>query len=126
MHRYFLYIALLFLVVLLSDVYQALWFTDPVTGQTEFGIGVGTLVLAANVAALALLHARLPLDAPRHRRIPRPALAPSGPEDGPTTARAASTAPTCAGRWTSLILVMFADLYVRMCSMGVWTDWRMV
>jgi len=51
-HRYFLYIAVGFLVVLLHDVYQALWFTDPATGGTTFGIGVGTLVLAANVTAL--------------------------------------------------------------------------
>jgi len=51
-HRYFLYIALFFLAVLSFDVYQALWFTDPSTGQTSFGIGVGTLVLAANVILL--------------------------------------------------------------------------
>jgi hypothetical protein len=28
-HRYFLYLALLFILVLLSDVWHALWFTDP-------------------------------------------------------------------------------------------------
>ena len=27
--------------------------------------------------------------------------------------------------WLSLFWVAFSDLYVRMCSMGVWTDWRM-
>ena len=26
--------------------------------------------------------------------------------------------------WCSLIWVAFSDFYVRMCSMGVWTDWR--
>jgi hypothetical protein len=26
--------------------------------------------------------------------------------------------------WCSLFSVDFSDLYVRMCSMGVWTDWR--
>jgi predicted small integral membrane protein len=26
--------------------------------------------------------------------------------------------------WTSLAAVGFADLYVRLCSMGVWTDYR--
>jgi hypothetical protein len=26
--------------------------------------------------------------------------------------------------WCSLFTVAFCDLYVRMCSMGVWTDWR--
>jgi hypothetical protein len=28
--------------------------------------------------------------------------------------------------WTSLFSVAFSDLYVRMCSMGVWTDWRIL
>jgi hypothetical protein len=51
-HRYFLYLALLFLVVLSWDVWKALWFTDPATGQVSFGVGLGTLVLAANVVLL--------------------------------------------------------------------------
>src|ERR687884_181876 len=51
-HRYFLYVALLFLVILASDVWKALWFTTP-SGGREFGIGVGTLVLAANVVLLS-------------------------------------------------------------------------
>jgi len=28
--------------------------------------------------------------------------------------------------WLSLFWVGFADLYVRMCSMGVWTDIRLI
>ena len=28
--------------------------------------------------------------------------------------------------WCSLFSVAFSDLYVRMCSMGIWTDWRIV
>ena len=31
-----------------SDVWKALWFTDPAPGTVSFGVGVGTLVLAAN------------------------------------------------------------------------------
>ena len=27
--------------------------------------------------------------------------------------------------WSSLLMVGFADLYVRMCAMGIWTDWRL-
>ena len=26
--------------------------------------------------------------------------------------------------WISLFGVILADLYVRLCSMGIWTDWR--
>src|SRR5215467_7326059 len=51
-HRYFLYVALGFLVVLSWDVWKALWFPNP-TGGTSFGIGIGTLVLALNVVLLA-------------------------------------------------------------------------
>jgi hypothetical protein len=28
--------------------------------------------------------------------------------------------------WCSLFTVGFSDLYVRLCSMGVWTDWRIL
>jgi hypothetical protein len=28
--------------------------------------------------------------------------------------------------WMSLFWVGFTDLYVRLCSMGVWHDWRLV
>src|SRR3954467_5662460 len=38
-HRYFMYVAVLFLFFLAHDVWKALWFDD------GFGIGVGTLVL---------------------------------------------------------------------------------
>src|SRR5439155_3647164 len=42
-HRYFLYIAIIFIVILASDVWKAFWFQDPGTGKISFGIGVGTL-----------------------------------------------------------------------------------
>src|SRR5947208_6430489 len=51
-HRYFLYLALVFLVFLLHDVWKALWFADPVSSKEVFGIGVGILVLAANAVLL--------------------------------------------------------------------------
>jgi hypothetical protein len=28
--------------------------------------------------------------------------------------------------WMSLIGVAFSDVYIRLCSMGVWADWRIV
>src|SRR5207342_1666699 len=40
-HRYFLYLALLFIVVLLHDAWKAIWFTDAATGKVSFGIGYG-------------------------------------------------------------------------------------
>src|SRR5437764_11027911 len=47
-HRYFLYLALFFLLVLAYDVWKALWFAD------GFGIGIGTIVLAINLVLLAV------------------------------------------------------------------------
>ena len=52
MHRYFLYAALLFLIVLSYDVWKALWFTDA-SGTVSFGVGIGTLVLLTNVVLLS-------------------------------------------------------------------------
>ncbi len=46
-HRYFLYLALVFLVLLSYDVYKA-----HAISRTDFGIGVGTLVLLVNVILL--------------------------------------------------------------------------
>jgi hypothetical protein len=124
-HRYFLYVALVFLVVLTYDVYQALWFTDPATGRTEFGIGVGTLVLAANVTLLAGY--TLGCHSMRHvvgGYLDRLSRAP--------VRRLAYDCSSCLNRahmrwaWTSLFSVAFADLYVRLCSMGIWSDWRIL
>jgi hypothetical protein len=28
--------------------------------------------------------------------------------------------------WMSLLWVAFSDVYVRLCSMGIWTDWRIL
>jgi hypothetical protein len=50
-HRYFLYVAMLFLVLLAYDTWKAMWFETE--NGVEFGIGVGTLVLAVNVILLS-------------------------------------------------------------------------
>jgi len=46
-HRYFFYLAVLILLILWHDAYQACFFED------GFGVGVGTLVLTANAALLS-------------------------------------------------------------------------
>ncbi|MGH9421504.1 MAG: hypothetical protein ACRD3J_16115 [Thermoanaerobaculia bacterium] len=35
-HRYFLYVALIFILILASDAYRAMWFADPTTGRESF------------------------------------------------------------------------------------------
>jgi hypothetical protein len=52
-HRYFLYLALVFILILSYDVWKGLWFVDPRSGKSVFGIGVGTMVLAINVVLLS-------------------------------------------------------------------------
>src|SRR5437764_1377391 len=48
LHRYFMYLAVIFLIFLWHDVARAFFFSD------GFGIGVGTLVLLVNVILLTL------------------------------------------------------------------------
>jgi hypothetical protein len=124
-HRFFLYLALLFLAVLAHDVWAALWFADPATGKSALGLGVGTLVLAGNVVGLGGY--ALGCHSLRH-------LVGGGCDRlSDTPARlAAYRCVGCLNRrhmlwaWISLGWVGFADLYVRLCSMGVWTDWRIL
>jgi len=122
-HRYFLYVAMIFLLFLVHDVWKALWFTDAATGKTTFGIAVGTLVLAANVVFLSGYtfgcHSLRHIAGGCADQLSR---APLG--------LAAYNCVSCLNRrhmawaWASLFSVGFADLYVRLCSMGVWSDLR--
>ena len=123
-HRYFLYIALLFLVILASDVWKALWFPVDGGGRT-FGIGVGTLVLAANVVFLSCY--TLGCHSFRHMV--------GGFHDELSKHGAQQVAYDCASclnrghmkwAWMSLIMVAFSDVYIRLCAMGIWHDWRIV
>ncbi|HJQ68987.1 MAG TPA: succinate dehydrogenase [Blastocatellia bacterium] len=122
-HRYFLYIALLFLVILAYDVYKAMWFKDAATGREEFGVGVGTIVLAVNVIMLGGY--ALGCHSMRHLvggYLDRLSLSP--------VRKKAYDCSSCLNRrhmrwaWMSLFSVAFADIYVRLCSMGIWHDAR--
>jgi hypothetical protein len=117
-HRYFLYLAVLFIGLLAWDAIKGYWFTD------GFGIGVGSLVLTANVVLLAGY--TFGCHSLRHLvggRLDCPSKAP--------TCNALYKGCSALNRrhplwaWASLCSVMFADLYVRLCSMGVWRDLRL-
>jgi hypothetical protein len=124
-HRYFLYVAVVFLFFLAFDVWKALWFTDGQTGVTSFGIGVGTLVLAVNVVLLggyALgCHSMRHLIGGGKDQLHRAFFGHSG-----------YNCVSCLNRnhmrwaWASLFWVAFSDVYVRLVSMGVWSDWRII
>jgi hypothetical protein len=118
-HRYFLYLAVIFIVLLAHDVWKALWFDG------HFGIGVGTLVLAANVVLLSCYtfgcHSMRHLIGGVRDRL-----------TGTPVRKRAYDCVSCLNRrhmlfaWCSLFSVGFSDLYIRMCSMGIWSDWRIL
>jgi hypothetical protein len=118
-HRYFLYLALVFLVLLAHDVWKASWFDG------RFGIGVGTLVLLSNLMLLTCYtfgcHSLRHLLAGFRDRL-----------SGVPLRKQAYDCVSCLNRrhmlfaWCSLFSVGFADLYVRLCSLGIWRDWRIL
>jgi len=122
-HRYFFYLAALFLVVLSYDAWKAFWFMDPATGESHLGVGLGTLVLLVNPILLGGYtlgcHSLRHLVGGRFDRLAK------------TPARLkAYDCVSCLNRghmrwaWVSLFWVGFTDLYIRLSSMGVWSDWR--
>jgi len=116
-HRYFLYLALGFVVLLAHDFWKALWFDG------HFGLGVGSLVLMVNVILLGGY--TLGCHSLRHLT--------GGHCDQLGRSPVRSTLFNCVSclnarhmkwAWCSLFWVGFSDFYVRMCSMGVIRDWR--
>jgi hypothetical protein len=127
LHRFFLYLALLFLVFLSIDVWNALWFDvdGKPGGPKELGLGLGTLVLALNVVLLGGYtlgcHSLRHLVGGGLRRLAEKKVR-----------KKTYDCVSCLNRghakwaWASLFGVVFADLYVRMCASGAWTDWRII
>jgi hypothetical protein len=124
-HRYFVYLAIIFLFFLSSDVWRALWFVNPTTGKPVFGIGLGTLILAVNVVLLT----GYTCGCHSLRNLI------GGSRDTLSTSPLCHNAYRCVSclnrghmiwAWCSLFSVGFADLYIRLCSMGVWQDWRIL
>ena len=121
-HRYFLYVALIFLLLLAHDAWNAMWFINPQSGVKGFGIGVGTIVLTLNVIFLGSY--TLGCHSMRHLI--------GGRKDALSQCGKAYSCVSCLNRrhmlwaWISLFWVAFSDLYVRMLSMGIWTDMRIL
>jgi hypothetical protein len=122
-HRYFMYAAVAFLFMLSWDVWKAMWFTDA-AGNVSFGVGVGTIVLLVNVVLLTSY--TLGCHSMRHLI--------GGRKDEVSKSPMSEACYNCSSSlndkhqlfaWCSLFSVMFADVYVRLCSMGIWTDLRL-
>jgi hypothetical protein len=123
-HRYALYIAILFIFILAYDAIVAFRFTNP-DGTRSFGIGLGSLVLTTN--AVLLGGYTFGCHSFRHivgGRLDQLSLAPNQ--------KKIYDCVSCLNRghmawaWCSLIWVAFSDLYVRLCSMGIWSDLRIL
>src|ERR1035437_4104654 len=106
-HRYFLYIALPFLVILATDAWKSFWFDG------HFGVRIGSLVLVVNVILLGSY--TLGCHSLRHLT--------GGLLDALSPARkkvyncvSSLNARHMRFAWLSLFWVAFSDLYVRMCS----------
>jgi hypothetical protein len=123
-HRYFLYLALAFIVLLAHDAWKALWFAGS-DGKEHFGIGLGTLVLTVNVVLLG----GYTLGCHSFRYLV------GGVLDVFSKSPARKKCWDCVSclnrghqqwAWASLFWVGFTDAYVRLCASGAWTDWRIV
>ncbi len=118
-HRYFLYLAIVFIGVLSYDAIIATQFSD------GFGIGVGTIIMAMNVILLGSYtfgcHSLRHLIGGRCDTL----------SDKPAQHKLWQWVTSLNRRhmlfaWLSLFWVGFTDFYVRMCSMGVFTDYRII
>ena len=115
-HRYFFYLAAIFVVLLAHDAWKALWFTD-LAGKVHFGLGVGTLVLILNPIFLGLYT----FGCHSLRHLVGGFL--DAKSKAPTCAKAYNCVSCLNTRhmlwaWISLFWVGFTDVYVRLCATG--------
>lgn len=119
LHRYFMYFAIIFLFFLWYDAFASFFFD--VNGETRLGIGVGSIVLTAN--AYLLSGYTLGCHSFRHLVGGHLNLFSNNPLRHKCWQQV-----TCLNErhqlwaWMSLIVVGFSDLYVRLLSMGIWSD----
>jgi hypothetical protein len=123
-HRYALYIAILFIFLLAWDAFCAFFYTGA-DGANHFGVSVGSLVLSMNVVFLGGYtfgcHSLRHLVGGKHDCL-------SCSKMGQAAYGRVSflNSKHMLFAWMSLFWVGFTDAYVRLCSCGVWTDWRIL
>jgi hypothetical protein len=123
-HRYFLYLAILFIAILTYDAWRALWFPNAQGGE-DFGIGVGTLVLILNPILLGLYtfgcHSFRHLIGGR-----KDVLSDAGLQKKCYDCVTHLNKSHMKWAWISMYYVGFTDLYIRLCAKGIWTDLRIL
>jgi hypothetical protein len=122
LHRYFLYFAIIFIFILAWDAAWAFNF------EGRFGIGLGTLVMVSNVILLALYT----FSCHSWRHLIGGNLNCFSCDKNTKLRHGAWKRVSVINEnhmrwaWLSLFSVGFTDLYIRLLSMGVITDWRIL
>ncbi len=118
-HRYFMYVAVIFLIILWRDAYNALWFDG------HFGIGVGTIVMFVNVVMLSGYtfgcHSFRHLIGGRFN-----SFSGGGLHYSCWKSATKFNEHHQLWAWMSLFTVSFTDFYIRMVAMGVFKDFRLI
>lgn len=121
LHRFFFYLAVVVLTFLWLDVYEAFWF------EKTFGIGVGTLVLFFNTLFLSLY--TFSCHSFRHLiggNLNCFSCSPSSKVKHKAWEKVSALNKNhMLWAWISLFTVGLADLYVRLCAMGIIHDMRL-
>lgn len=118
-HRYTFYIAVLFIVILTWDAIMGLRFPD------GFGVGVGSLVLWGNVCFLGLY--TFSCHSCRHLCGGHLDVFSNNPSRyGVWRLVSRLNERHALFAWISLFWVGFTDLYIRLVSMGIITDVRLM
>ncbi|MEI9813558.1 MAG: succinate dehydrogenase [Acidobacteriota bacterium] len=119
LHRYFLYLAIILVVLHTYDALRAFFFDG------RFGVGLGTLLMVADVAALSMYV--FGCHSFRHLI--------GGRKDVMSQAQLTKKCYDCStslnknhGRWqwVSMYFIVIVDLYVRLLATGAITDVRIV
>lgn len=135
LHRYFMYAALAFIVLLGWDALYAFWWPSldaagSPTGSHQIGMGLGTLIMIINVVFLAaftfgcnslrhIVGGRMNCFSCPHNNAMQPN---TGYKLWRFVTRFNEHHQLWA--WLSLFSVGFTDIYIRLCAAGIWTDIR--
>ena len=122
LHRYFWYIAAVYILVLAYDAYKAYWFMGE-DGANHFGLGFGSLVLTLNTILLGGY--TFGCHCSRHVFFGHlKCFGKSLWKKKCYDCVSHLNRNHMKWAWCSLVWVGFTDLYVRMLASGVWSDWR--
>jgi hypothetical protein len=122
LHRYFLYLAIIFIFILWTDVVRAFIFDG------HFGVGLGSIIETVCIALLTLYT----FSCHSLRHLVGGGLdcfscaVAGGPRRRAWGVASILNEHHMAWAWWSLFFVCLADFYIRMCSMGVFHDPRLL